>query len=117
MFLHKRNLSKPNPYSEVLVNEFIIRLKTIDNVFNYTAYSYGGETDMKCYADMISEEKELKMLSTKQNGFYDFKLETSAQEIKFREADNDDCKERKGTILKTYEIYKYNGKRYERSKN
>lgn len=110
---YKRNMSQPNPYNEILVNEFVINLKTIDNVFNYLVYNYGGETDMKCYADMISETKEIQLLSTKHNGFYDFQLKTSKQDIKYRPKGND-CIEKEGKIVTSYRNYYFDGKQYSR---
>ncbi|MDY7395910.1 hypothetical protein UMM65_11695 [Aureibaculum sp. 2210JD6-5] len=85
VILHSRNMSQPNPYYDKSISLFIQHGDSLQNVLkNFEIYSYGGETDMKCYGDFYESEKSLTPSKNKTNGFYDIEVTNTIKEIQFR---------------------------------
>jgi len=74
--LHTRSMSQPNPYSSNFISLFIANGDKLQNILkNYEIYSYGGETDMNCFAEMYSENKTLILSKNKTNNYFDINVD------------------------------------------
>ena len=74
--LHTRSMSQPNPYYSKYISLFIPEEDALQNILkNYEIYSYRGETDMNCFAEMYSEDKTLIISKTKTNDYFDINVD------------------------------------------
>ncbi len=73
--LHTRNMSQPNPYNSRFISLFIPDGDKLQNILkNYEIFSYGGETDMNCFAEMNTEEKTLSLSKAKSNDYFNINV-------------------------------------------
>lgn len=100
--LHTRNMSQPNPYNSKYISLFIPEGDTLQNILkNYEIYSYGGETDMNCFAKMYSEDKTLLHTKNKTNSYFDINVDVLHTKLISK-----DCIESK-TTTKSNEVLKF----------
>ncbi len=90
--LHTRNMSQPNPYSSNYISLFVPDGEKLQNILkNFEIYSYGGETDMNCFAEMYSDDKTLILSKNKTNNYFDINVDVLHKSINFKEKGDDDC--------------------------
>lgn len=109
--LKSRNMSQPNPYYDKSISLFIQKGDSLLNVLkNFEIYSYGGETNMKCYADFYETVNSLSMSQNISNGFFDILVTSTSKEILFREIESD-CDESIASSKESHSVLKFiNGK-------
>ncbi len=82
VIIHTRSMSQPNPYSSNFISLFIPDGDKLQNILkNYEIYSYGGETDMNCFAEMYSEDKTLIISKNKTNNYFDINVDVLHKKI------------------------------------
>jgi len=78
VILHTRNMSHPNPYASNYISLFIPKGNKLQNILkNFEIYSYGGETDMECLAELYYQRKILILSNNITNGFFDIEVKVS----------------------------------------
>jgi len=80
--IHSRSMSRPNPYYSKYLSLYLPDGNNLQNILkSFEIYSYGGETDMNCIAEIYSEDKTLILSKTKTNNFIDINVDVLHKKI------------------------------------